>query len=98
MFRRNVELYSYTFNGHKFILKTKYISQDPMDFIDINYKWVLSLPNKDCIPIKTVDKEITQSQLDSFEFNVHNQLPMFDSKVFVQDVLRKITILEKGLC
>ncbi|WP_068676425.1 hypothetical protein [Oceanobacillus sp. Castelsardo] len=98
MVRRNEEVYSYSFNGYRFLLKKKYISQDPRNFIDINYKWVLSSQDKnmDCITIKTVDKEISQSQLVTFRDNVHNLLPIFESMVFIEDVLREITILEKG--
>ena len=98
MVSRNEEVHSYSFNGHRFNLKKKYISNDTKDFIDINYKWVLSLQEKnmDCITIKTVNKEINQGQLDTFQTNVHNLLPMFESIVFVEDVLRKITILENS--
>ncbi|MFC7063126.1 hypothetical protein ACFQIC_14975 [Halobacillus seohaensis] len=100
---RNDELYSYSFNGHQFILKKLYISNDPRDFTDNNYKWVLGLRDKsmDYITIKTVDKEIKSSELLTFQSNVINQPPMFESRVFADDaddILKKITILENGQC
>lgn len=96
MARRNDETYNYSFNGHQFLLKKKYISKDPRDIIDINYKWILGLQGKamDCITIKTVGKEISQNELDTFQSRVRTQLPIFESKVFVEDVLNKISVLE----